>query len=173
MIAFRDYASDGDDAMMVTDFFNLPAEEKDFEETVKSIRAEGGGDIPEDGLEALAYAIRSDWNNAGTKRRHVIVVWTDAPTHEMGYAKSLPNYPNGMPTSLQELTQWWGDAATQEKGYMDQNAKRLVLFAPEEEYWSQIMDSWDNVAAYPAKAGEGLKEVDYQQILNMLANSIG
>ena len=56
---------------------------------------------------------------------------------------------------------------------MDQNAKRLVLFAPEAEYWSQIMDSWDNVAAYPAKAGEGLKEVDYQQILNMLANSIG
>ena len=57
VIAFRDYAADGDDAMMVTDFFNLPAEEKDFEETVKSIRAEGGGDIPEDGLEALAYAI--------------------------------------------------------------------------------------------------------------------
>lgn len=78
-----------------------------------------------------------------------------------------------MPTSLQELTQWWGDTATQEKGYMDQNAKRLVLFAPEEKYWSQIMDSWDNVAAYPAKAGEGMKEVDYQQILNMLANSIG
>ena len=92
VIAFRDYAADGDDAMMVTDFFNLPAEEKDFEETVKSIRAEGGGDIPEDGLEALAYAIRSDWNNAGTKRRHVIVVWTDAPTHEMGYAQLSQRY---------------------------------------------------------------------------------
>ena len=57
VIAFRDYAADGDDAMMVTDFFNLPEEEKDFEETVRSIHAEGGGDIPEDGLEALAYAI--------------------------------------------------------------------------------------------------------------------
>ena len=25
VIAFRDYAADGDDAMMVTDFFNLPS----------------------------------------------------------------------------------------------------------------------------------------------------
>ena len=93
VIAFRDYAADGDDAMMVTDFFNLPEEEKDFEETVRSIHAEGGGDIPEDGLEALAYAIRSDWNNAGTKRRHVIVVWTDARPTRWALQSSCPTTP--------------------------------------------------------------------------------
>ena len=173
IVAFRDYIADGDQAMLVTDFFNLPQEEAEFEETIRSIHAQGGGDYPEDGLEALAYAIKSDWNRTGTKRRHVIVVWTDASTHDIGYASGNPNYPKGMPTSLQELTSWWGDASTQEEGFMDQNAKRLVLFTPEEKSWSDIMDSWDNVAAYPAKAGEGLKEVDYQPILNMLANSIG
>ena len=30
----------------------------------------GTQDIPEDGLEALAYAIRSDWTRAGVKKRH-------------------------------------------------------------------------------------------------------
>lgn len=173
VIAFRDYLADGENAMLVTDFFNLPQEESDFEETVRSIHAEGGGDYPEDGLEALAYAIKSDWNKTGTKRRHVIVIWTDASTHDLGYGSSCEYYPKGMPATLKELTEWWGDAGAQENGFMDQNAKRLVLFTPEERSWSDIMDSWDNVAAYPAKAGEGLKEVDYQQILNMLANSIG
>ena len=84
VIAFRDYVADGENAMLATDFFRMPDEQEDFRDLVNTISACGGGDEPEDGLEALAYAIRTDWTRDGDKRRHVIVVWTDAPTHELG-----------------------------------------------------------------------------------------
>ena len=79
VIAFRDYVADGENAMLATDFFRMPEEQEEFRDLVNTISACGGGDEPEDGLEALAYAIRTDWTRDGDKRRHVIVVWTDAP----------------------------------------------------------------------------------------------
>ena len=109
VIAFRDYLADGDSAMMTTDFFRLPEQSKDFERCVKSIHAKGGGDTPEDGLEALGYAIKSKWTPGGDKRRNIIVVWTDASTHKLGYGKKSPCYPSGMAESFGELTSWWGD----------------------------------------------------------------
>ena len=100
VIAFRDYLADGDSAMMTTDFFRLPEQSKDFERCVKSIHAKGGGDTPEDGLEALGYAIKSKWTPGGDKRRNIIVVWTDASTHKLGYGKKSPCYPSGMAESF-------------------------------------------------------------------------
>ena len=91
VIAFRDYIADGEDAMLRTDFFNLPEETEAFKETVNSISAFGGGDEPEDGLEALAFAIRSQWTTEGLKRRQLIVVWSDASTHPLGFGKHIAN----------------------------------------------------------------------------------
>ena len=54
VITFRDYLADGENAMLKTDFFNLPEDTEIFNETINSITAFGGGDDPEDGLEALA-----------------------------------------------------------------------------------------------------------------------
>ena len=171
VVAFRDYVADGDEAMLTTDFFVLPEQSADFESCVKHLVADGGGDAPEDGLEALAYAIKSDWDRQGVKRRHIIVVWTDAPTHEIGYAADKsPSYPNGMPKSFDELTSWWGDV--QNKGYIGSKEKRLVLFAPDAPGWSQISEVWDNVLHFPSKAGQGLQEVTYEAILNAIGNSI-
>ena len=59
LIVFRDYMADGPYAMQETDFFLLPQQIEDFEKCVNSICVGGGGDIPEDGLEALAYAMKS------------------------------------------------------------------------------------------------------------------
>lgn len=170
VIAFRDYLADGDDAMLVTDFFTLPEQVADFEKCVKSIEAFGGGDDPEDGLEALGYAIRSKWDTEGMKKRHVIVVWTDASTHMLGYGNKAPNYPQHMAKDFNELTTWWGDC--QNKGFINQNAKRLLLFAPNEPYWKNISDSWDNVIHFPSVAGEGLSELDYKQIIDSISNTI-
>lgn len=170
IVAFRDYKADGEDAMMVTDFFSLPASTPDFEKCVHSIEAFGGGDDPEDGLEALAYSIKSDWNTAGMKKRQVIVVWTDADTHELGFGSTEPNYPNGMARDFSELTAWWGDV--QNKGYVDPLAKRLLLFAPSSHYWNTISDTWDNVIHFPSAAGKGLGEFDYKQIIDAISNTI-
>lgn len=170
VVAFRDYLADGDDAMLTTDFFELPEQSADFERCVRSIEAFGGGDDPEDGLEALGYAIKSKWNPEGMKKRQVIVVWTDATTHELGYGRGAANYPSKMAQSFDELTSWWGDV--QNTGFVNQSAKRLLLFAPNGPFWGTISDTWDNVIHFPSVAGKGLGEFDYNQIIDSISNTI-
>lgn len=164
VVAFRDYLADAEKAMLVTDFFMLPQQAKEFETCINSITAEGGGDIPEDGLEALAYAIKSKWTNETAKKRHVIVVWTDAGTHPLGYGARSKFYPKGMPKDMSELNDWWDD--------MNENAKRLIMFAPDEDHWNHISKHWENVIHYPSAAGNGLAEKSYGEILDAIANSV-
>ncbi len=171
VVAFRDYRADGEEAMLTTDFFNLPQEADEFERCVRSLRADGGGDDPEDGLEALAYAIKSKWNTEGVKGRQIIVVWTDASTHPIGFGADSPYYPNGMPRDIQELATWWGSAQT--PGFVNNNAKRLLLFAPDAPAWSQISQNWDNVLHFPSEAGDGLESLEYSEIIDVISNSIG
>jgi len=170
IVAFRDYIADKDQAMMITDFFSLPAQAADFHACVRSIEADGGGDDPEDGLEALAYAMKSPWNNNSMKRRHVIVVWSDDATHELGFGSASQSYPRNMARDFNELTQWWGTRSY--PGVMDESAKRLILFTPDVPYWNTIRDNWNNVIHYESNAGSGLQGCDYDQILSAICNSI-
>ncbi len=167
VIAFRDYLADGQYAMMVTDFFHLPQQATEFEACINSIHADGGGDIPEDGLEALAYAIKSKWTTEGAKKRQVIVVWTDAGTHDLGYGKKSKYYPQGMPKDLNELSEWWDDP-----DLMKPNERRLVLFAPDIDNWKYISDNWDLTWHIPSSLGNGLAEKNFGDILNLIANSV-
>ena len=57
-------------------------------------------------------------------------------------------------------------------GIMDNNAKRLLIYAPNMPYWSTISDNWDNVLHFPSEAGNGLKGLEYREILDAIANSI-
>lgn len=178
VIAFRDYLVDDEDAMMTSDFFALPEQAADLKECLGYIQANGGGDVPEDSLEALAYAIRSPWDTTGIKKRHVIALWTDAPAHSIGYGKASPNYPENMAADFSELTKWWGDM--QHGGYMDPRAKRLVMFAPEYEddktkspsVWKRISKEWDQTIFSPVDLEKGLINVGYETILNEIANTI-
>ena len=145
VIAFRDYVADGDDAML------------------------SGGDIPEDGLEALAYAIRSDWTREGVKKRHIIVMWSDAPTHDLGHGKIAPWYPEGMAKDFDELSLWWEDE--QLGGSMDENAKRLLIFAPDAPSWNRISSEWGQVI-HVQTVSEGLLDVEYRQVLDAVCNTI-
>lgn len=167
VVAFRDYMADGEYAMMVTDFFQLPQQAAELEACINSIHADGGGDIPEDGLEALAYAIKSKWTTEGTKKRQVIVVWTDAGTHDLGYGSGSKYYPHGMPRDLNELSEWWED-----EDLIDQNAKRLVLFAPDVDNWKYISDNWHPIWHIPSAMGNGLAERNFTEILDVIANSV-
>ena len=178
VIAFRDYLADGEEAMMMTDFFTLPEQAADLKGCLSYIQASGGGDIPEDSLEALAYAMRSSWDTTGVKRRHVIALWTDAPAHPIGYGKASPDYPENMAADFDELTKWWGDM--QHGGYMDSRAKRLVMFAPEYEdnmertpsVWKKISEEWEQTILSPVDLENGLINVGYETILNEIGNTI-
>ena len=46
VVAFRDYLEDREKAMLVTNFFLLPQQAREFEACINSIHADGGGDIP-------------------------------------------------------------------------------------------------------------------------------
>jgi len=169
VIAFRDYIADGEEAMLSSDFFILPEQGSQFFECVNSIDAKGGGDIPEDGLEALGYAIRSDWTREGVKKRHIIVLWSDAPTHPLGFGRIAPWYPTSMARDFEELSLWWEDE--QMGGSMDENAKRLLLFAPDAPEWSRISQEWEQVI-HVQTISEGLMEVEYQQVIDAVCNTI-
>ncbi|MCE5342178.1 MAG: hypothetical protein LLF96_01130 [Eubacteriales bacterium] len=169
VIAFRDYVADGEQAMLASDFFVLPEQSQLFYECVSDITAQGGGDVPEDGLEALAYAIRSDWTREGVKKRHIVVVWSDAPTHPLGHGKIAPWYPEGMARDFEELSLWWEDE--QLGGAMDENAKRLLMFAPDAPEWSRISQRWAQVI-HVQTVSEGLSELDYQQVVDAVCNTI-
>lgn len=171
VIAFRDYIADGENAMLLSPFYTLPAQATEFEEMVRGIRPIGGGDLPEDGLEALGYAIKSKWTpQSHNKRRQIIVVWTDDGTHDIGHGRTAPNYPAKMAASFAELTQWWGYG--QFPGFMDSEAKRLLLYAPAKNYWTTIAETWDNTLLFESQAGKGLDKLTYDEILDAIAGSI-
>ncbi len=92
VVAFRDFAADGDGALEESPFFTLPEERAAFSDFVNGLTAQGGGDAPESGLEAVALAVNSSWTTTGDLRRQVIVVWTDQPAH--------PLNPSVLPSDL-------------------------------------------------------------------------
>ncbi|MFF7189035.1 vWA domain-containing protein [Streptomyces sp. NPDC008222] len=173
VIAFRDFGDDASDAIQQTGFLRLPEHAKDFEAFVRGIDASGGGDIPESGLEALALAVNSPWETGLDRRRHVIVMFTDAPAHPLGtVGTSAQSYPAGIPRSIDELFEQWGYARSQ-TAVMEQSAKRLVLFAPDEAPWSDpIAEEWDLTLHFASKAGEGLEEFEMDEIIETIANSL-
>lgn len=180
LVGFRDYLAydqelkkkvHPNEPMMVSDFFVLPQDAHKLQISVQSLHPIGGGDAPEDGLEALAYSIRSDWAVNTGKHRHIIVLWSDEEPHPLGFAKNTTRYPKGMARDLDELTSWWGEPGC--PGYMPrQESKRMILFTPNEGGWRDIYNNWDYVISHPHKAGSGLKEMAYQQILDCIINTL-
>lgn len=164
VMVFRDYKADVD-AIQESEFFILPQQEEELANYVNSIEAVGGGDIPENSLEAIALAMRSDWVRTGSKRRHVIMLWTDAPALELGARKDCPNYPADLPASYEELNEIW------EGQEMELKAKRLILFAPDAEPWNE-MQFWTNTIHQPSEAGAGCSEAELDVCIRLLVNSL-
>jgi hypothetical protein len=168
VLAFRDFAADGAAALDESPFFTLPDERADFSEFVNSLVAEGGGDAPESGLEAVALAIDSPWTTSGDRRRQVIVVWTDQPAQPLDPSVIPPDIASRVPQDFSALTDAWED----EQGRMGSSSKRLILFAPDGPGWSDISGVWENVVHNPSQAGGGLSEVDYGTIIDSIGNSV-
>ena len=167
VIAFGDLYHDKDQWLLSSGFFNLPEQEDAFKGFVSKVVPEGGGDEPESGLEALALAIKSAWTSEGHRRRHVVVIWTDASAHKLEKrADSDVEVPEALPKNFNELKDLWDGQA------IGQSAKRLVMFAPEAYPWSDLGMNYDQAYLLPTRAGEGMREYDYDEILHLIANSI-
>ena len=168
VIGFRDFAADGAAALDESPFFTLPDERASFSEFVNGLVAEGGGDAPESGLEAVALAIDSPWTTTGDRRRQVIVVWTDQPAQQLDASVLPPDIASRVPADFSALTDAWED----EQGRMGSSSKRLILFAPDGPGWSDISAVWENVVHHPSQGGGGLSEVDYGTIVDSIGNSV-
>ncbi len=180
VIVFRDYYVDGRDSMEESRFFILPEENKDFHNFVSGIRADGGGDEPESGLEALTLALRSNFVREGDKKRHVIVLFTDASAHPLEkQTGGVPdNYPKNMLKNLGELYLLWGEeqealgASSSLSTSMSKDAKRLVLFAPSVYPWSDMEMDLENVIRKNMDKGTGGSDLDLDDVIALIANSI-
>lgn len=173
VIAFRDFGDREDDAIVASDFLRLPEQSADYEKFVRALEPVGGGDIPESALEALSLALQVPWERGLDRRRHVVVLFTDAPAHPLGSSAqvSARTYPQSVPRTMDELFEQWGYAQSQ-SALMENSAKRLLLFAPEVSPWPEIADDWNNTLYFPSIAGEGLEEWEMDEIINTIANSL-
>ena len=158
VIAFGDYDYD-ERPMAISGFFTLPDQNEEFEKFVNSISAEGGGDEYENALEALAHAIKSDWNTQGRLKRHIILLFTDTSALELGQRIDFSKDDEQiiMPSDLDELGDWWEA--------MDKRSKRMCIFAPNAYPWDDFSTSWNNFIHMPSIAGSGCENIEIMDII--------
>ena len=134
IVAFRDKNAD-EEWLSVAGPFSLPNEQESFEKEMSRFYADGGGDGPESGLEALHQAFTgTKWGIDDGFHRQVVILWTDA-----SYLVA-PSYTS---MSIDQLYDEWNAMPS---------GRRLILFAPKGTFsdidydgdWS-ILDDWKNV----------------------------
>jgi hypothetical protein len=168
VVVFRDLYHDPT-PITTTPFLDLPQEAHRFRSLVEGIRAEGGGDEPESGLEGLALAIGSPWGVGDQRRRGVILLWTDASAHPLERRpQRSAEAVEGLPHSFEELTAMWQRQADPMGGKL----RRLILFAPPVPPWTTIAERWTEVVHRHAAAGGGLTEVDFGCIVETLVGAL-
>lgn len=165
VIAFRDYYCNGPYAMEESSFFTLPEQKNEYRNFVASLKVMDGGDEPENALEAIALAMKSDWtrvsNYNSETARNIIIVFTDAPAHPLEKSADGVSdfYPADMLKNYEELYEAWSDLAPLgsdsrliglDPYRMDLIAERLLVFAPEDDYpWSDILSDFIHTASVP------------------------
>lgn len=147
IIVFRDYRFDGENAMCISPFFKLPEETDEFERCLDGISAEGGGDSnAENGLEALYYAMKSDFN-VGPKDRQCIVLFTDADAYEPRICADAPNYPQEMMSEYELVNIWNG--AVHNEAFRLRKRHCLVMLAPTNTKYKQLSSIMDRTHFIP------------------------
>lgn len=169
VIVFRDYHDDGDQAMVQSPFFELPTDMADFENFLADISANGGGDGPENGLEALYYAMRSDFTTAA-KDRQVIVLFSDAEALALKQRAGEASYPADM-VDEEGLSQMWNCVTQDSDLKLRERNKRLVIFAPPETKYQAILSKLNRSIFEPVNMSDGLGEIDFKDIINIIAAS--
>ena len=187
VIVFRDFADSSSTPLEKSPFYNLqdPVASESFCKFVDDIHEEGGGDIPENALEAIATALQSEWQPEGGRfRRQAIILFTDTLTYDLSNPKrrAASSYPSGMPRNLEELASIWENGDQELAPYYSPKNGRLIVFAPphtglgndspEERTieWEKF-NSWERVWVVPVKPNGGCDEVEMQQALDVLVGS--
>lgn len=146
VIAYRDKNEDSN-WLQTSGTYSLPDQRSAFNSFVNGLYADGGGDTPESGLEALQAAFsKTDWGTDDGYHRQVIILWTDAPY-------LIGSYSN---VSLSSLASQWNSMPS---------GRRLILFAPygtdgsNSGSWGNL-DGWTNLI-HESDLYSGFNNFDY------------
>jgi hypothetical protein len=162
VIAFRDMTIG--EPNEVSEWFSLPSQSADFKAFLDKLEARGGGDGSETAIDALSLAMMQDWVKNDDRRRHLIVLWTDASTKPPGEQKMDPRLPQSMP----EFIRMWQDPR---ESTMDYLAKRLAIWAPNDDSWAFVesLDSSSYQEVYPTKE---IDELSMELVIEFMAGAI-
>lgn len=167
--AFRDFACDGKSALVCSGFLNLPEQEGELRDFIARITPSGGGDTPENSLEALAFALNSDWTDQGGRQRHVAVMFTDAPPHPYGSVTG-PGRPSNLPDTMDDVRALW--RGEKQGSRLRPSARRLYIIVPpgipDYECWRDE----DLVALMPIERALSSADAARDHIVSTLVNSV-
>ena len=167
VIMFRDYKSD-DDAMEISRFFELPDDETEFANYLAGITAHGGCGEDANGLEAMYYAMKSDWVT-GPRDRQVIVVFADTDALNIGRRASCPGYPTELTSKRDFIDTWEGVSQT---GSLSDRLKRAVIFAPAGSNYEDLCQEMARSTFKSVDPGCGMADIDFASIVRTISASV-
>ncbi len=182
VITFRDYAVDPD-AMVISEWFDLTAGDTDlYEKHLDGIVAQGGDDIPENGLEALYFAMTADWKSIGMNDRQVIVLFTDADAKPIGTNVTKADGTTvDMVDEAGLINTWAGvipPTMSQSNYRLKERAKRLIIYAPamnesgsNESQYAKLAKNLNRTQFVPTVMNMGMREIDFTEVIKILAAS--
>lgn len=168
LIIFRDYKCDGKDSMVESQFFELPADEQEFSAYLSTIEASGGCNEDANGLEALYYAMMSDFTT-GAKDRQVIVLFADTTAIPLRKRANCHGYPRKM-VDEDGLIETWQCSQSHPSNLRERN-KRLVMFAPKGSCYSDMTQKYNRSVFHPVEIHRGLDDISFDSIIKIIAAS--
>lgn len=149
-----------------SEFYDLKENYEEFYNSLDSLHSAGKSTLS-NGLEAFATAIKDvDWTTGGSRRRHVICLFSDKPALKFSQRVYSKIYPKDMPKDLYQLGEWWeGDNQTIKTTYQPKSG-RLLVFAPECYPWFD-MTLWNRYWPTFSDAGKGIGDVEICMALDM------
>ncbi|MBR4550219.1 MAG: VWA domain-containing protein [Oscillospiraceae bacterium] len=166
-IVFRDYACDGE-PMVESPFFTLPEQYDAFRDYLDAVEPRGGGEA-QNGLEALALALLSDWTTGKEKLRQIVWIFSAGAELPLGERADCPAYPGGLPKSFEELGDWWEGNGLPPGSSYQPSAGRLIAFVPKKEPWIGL-DRWKRVLPAFLIERTGFRELNREAAALVMAS---
>ena len=184
VIVFRDYLDSGSaNPIEMSGVFDTTRKLKDFMDSIQFV---GGGDEPENSLEAIFEAIRSNqWISMPDKEnyRQVIIVLTDSVPCDFSIRRRRKKgYPAaGMPQSLMKLKKiWYTTDLDSFPGFIPECA-RLIIIGPHvrDKKHDGLIDwlsiaSWDRTWFVPVSFASGRFDhykTDFEEARQLIRSS--
>ena len=168
VVVFRDLECDVD-ALVKSEFFELPQDEALFERYLNNIKPSGGGDYKESGMEALYTAMTTNWKAKRSGDRQVIVLFSDADAIGFGEKYGVTGYPDIVNRS--KFLKTW-NCALGNYNTLQEPCKRLVMFAPAKSLYAELSKELNRSQAVPVIPHNGMADISFDAIIKLICASV-